>query len=198
MIKFIKKNPIVFAIICMLITVILVAACSRLTDGFQNFDPSTIFQRDLNEDNLLHNSYENLESYSHPSGVSFKNKNGTIEMNGKIKEATGATDVQYVLTTVELQPGTYTYTCFEKPTMTSYYSFIRYDDETGADHIVFADFDNSNIVIDDVTVDGYKTFTLDKATEVEIVLVACVGADIDVDAHPCLVSGTEAGEFFAK
>ena len=196
--KFIKKNPIIFAVICILVAVIVVAAFSRLTDGFQNFDPSTIFQRDLNEDNILYNSYENFESYTHPSGVTFTNKNGTIEMNGKIKETTGATDVQYVLTTVELQPGTYTYTCFEKPTMTSYYSFIRYDDATGADHIVFADFDNSNIIIDDVTVDGYKTFTLDKATTVEIVLVACVGASVDVDARPCLVPGSETGNFFAK
>ena len=59
-----------------------------------------------------------------------------------------------------------------------------------------ADFDNSNITLDDVTVDGYKTFKLDQATEVEIILVACAGAEIDVNAYPCLVSGDEPGEFF--
>ena len=194
--KFIRNNPVVFAIICGLIVVVLVAGLGKLTDGFNNFDPSTFFVRDLNEENLLFNTYENFESYNHPSGINFKNKNGVIQMNGTIKEKDGAVDVERILTKIELQPGTYTYTCFEKPTMTSYYSYIRYDDENGADHVVFADFSNSNIVMEDVTVDGYKTFTLDKVTEVEIVLVACVGADIDVNAYPCLVSGTESGDFF--
>ena len=196
--KFIRKNPIIFAVICILVTVILVAGASKLTDGFNDFNPANFFVKDLNEDNILFETYESLTSYAHPSGITFKNNNGKVEMKGTIKETDGATDVEYVLSRVTLQPGTYTYTCFEKPTLTSYYSFIRYDDASGADHIVFADFDNSNVTIDDVVVDGYKTFTLNAATEVEIVLVACVGADIDVDAMPCLVPGTEAGEFFAK
>ena len=197
--KFIKKNPIIFSAICIALTVGLCAGLSVLTDGFETWDPAVIFARDLNTENLLYETYDDMDNTLHPSGISVEIDNGVIEFAGSIKETETAEDVEFVFATTTLEAGTYTYTCFDHPSLTTYYSMIRYTDHEGVVHVVFGDFTNSKITLPDVVVDGYKTFTLAENTEVEFVLVACVGADVTgVAARPVLVPGETAGEFYAK
>ena len=197
--KFIKKNPIIFSAICIALTVGLCAGLSVLTDGFETWDPAVIFAKDLNTENLLYDTYDDMDKTLHSSGVSVEIDNGVIEFAGSIKETEDAEDAEFVFATATLAAGTYTYTCFDHPSLTTYYSMIRYTDNEGVVHVVFGDFTNSKITIPDVTVDGYKTFTLTEDTEVEFVLVACVGADVnDVAARPVLVIGDIEGEFYAK
>ena len=197
--NFIRKNPIVFAVICILVAVFLCGSVSVLTDGFNNFDIVEIFSRDLNDDNLLYNTYKDMDVINHPSGVTFENKRGVIEMNGKTSDKNGATDVEFVFATVDLKAGEYTYTCFEKPTMSTYYSYVRYKDNSGVTHIAYSDFSNTNLVDENVTIDGYSTFTIAKDATCEFVIVVCPGTELDgIKAMPCIVSGDVAGEFYAK
>lgn len=197
--NFIKNNPIIFSIICILLTVALCAGVSVLTDGFNNWDVKEIFARDLNEDNLLYGKYDDIDVINHPDGVTFKNDRGVIEIDGKTSDKEGATDVEFVFATVELDAGTYSYTCFDKPTLSSYYSYVRYEDSKGVTHIAYSDFTNSNIVRDNVTIDGYTTFTIDEKVECEFVIVVCSDTEMNnVKALPCIVDGETEGSFYAK
>lgn len=197
--KFIRNNPIVFSVICIFLTVALCAGVSVMTDSFTNWDVKEIFSRDLNEDNLLYGEYDDLDVINHPDGVTFENKKGVIELDGKTSDKDGTSDIEYVFATVELDAGTYSYTCFDKPTLTTYYSYIRYEDSKGVTHIAYADFSNSNIVKENVTIDGYTTFTLSEKVDCEFVIVACADNEFkNVKAMPCLVSGEDEGNFYAE
>ena len=197
--KFINQNPIIFAVACILIAVFLCAGLSVLTEGFNNWDIKEIFSKDLNEDNLLYGKYDDLDVVNHPSGVTFENDRGVIEIDGKTSDKDSATDVEFVFATVELDAGEYSYTCFDKPTMSTYYSFIRYKDSAGATHIAYSDFSNTNLVDENAIIDGYTTFTLAEKVECEFVIVVCPGTEMNgVQALPCIVPGDIEGSFYAK
>lgn len=197
--KFINQNPIIFAVACILIAVFLCAGLSVLTKGFSNWDIKDIISRDLNEDNLLYGKYDDFDVISHPSGVTFENNRGVIEIDGKTSDKDGATDVEFVFATVELEAGEYSYTCFDKPTMSTYYSYVRYKDSTGVTHIAYSDFSSTYLVDENATIDGYTTFTLAENAECEFVIVVCPGTEMNsVKARPCIVSGDAAGSFYAK
>ena len=197
--NFIKNHSVIFATICIALAVGLTAGLFVLTDGLETWDPNEIFTRDRNEDNILYDQYDDMEKTPHSSGISIEIDKGLVRLDGEIKDSEKSEDVEFIFASMELSAGTYTYTCFDHPSLTTYYSMIRYTDDTGAVHVVFADFNNSNISIPDVTVDDYKTFTLTEKTDVEFVIVACVGTDCDgVVAKPVLVSGEDEGNFYAK
>lgn len=196
--KFIRSNPLIYSIALILVTIILVGVLSNLTEGFTEFDPGVIFTPDRNQSNLLYGKYEDFDEHVDSAGVTFTNKNDIIYIDGKISDADSAIDAELVLTSVELDAGTYTYTCFKNPTASTYYSYIRYKTSDGVTHVVFGDWKSSSLAIDGATVEGCSTVELDAKTTVEVVIVACKGNTFEnVKAEPCLVKGDKAGNFYA-
>jgi hypothetical protein len=188
-----KNNTAIIIIASVLIAVLLVGVLGYFTKGFQDFD----FSKDINEDNLLYGQYKNYTGGNHPSGITATNDDGVIVFNGKIPDTSTAANAELTFATMTLKAGTYTYSCFEDPSMSTYYSYISWADAEGGKHIVFADFSESNITVSGATVEGYKTFTLTEDTEVSFHITVCPGAEMkNVEALPCLVTGDVEGSFY--
>lgn len=90
----------------------------------------------LNEDNLLYDTYSDMKKTTDSYGMTLSQNNGVIKIDGKT-----ASDKGTLITVAEvtLEAGTYTYTCFEKPSIDTYYSYIEYTEDSVVNR-AFADF----------------------------------------------------------
>lgn len=104
-----KKNLKITGIIvaAIMATVMLVSWIGNLSGGFENMNPGDWQLRDRNENNLI--AVDTLmEEFDNGNGFTVKrNDDGTLTVNGK-NEATEAQEIE--LGTIELEPGTYTFT----------------------------------------------------------------------------------------
>ena len=104
-----KKNLKITGIIvaAILATVMLVSWIGNLSSGFENMNPGDWQLRDRNENNLIA-ADALLEEFDNGNGFTVKrNDDGTLTINGKNE----STDEQTIeLGTIELEPGTYTFT----------------------------------------------------------------------------------------
>ncbi|MBR4032625.1 MAG: hypothetical protein IKJ07_07830 [Clostridia bacterium] len=186
-----KKNTTVIVVCSLLVVVIFCGVLWNVSDSLG-------FGKKLNEDNLLFGEYDDITTVDHSSGLTFTNKNGVIVIDGKIADSPTASDAVWTFAEITLDAGQYTYTCFEKPSVYKYYSFISWVDDEGNTYVVYGDVDNLNIVQQGVTVAGYETFTLDEKTEVKFNILVCPGVEMDgVKAMPCIVEGKSVGSFYA-
>lgn len=187
-----KKNTTIIIICSVLAAVILCGVLWNVSDSLG-------FGKKLNEDNLLFGEYDDVTTVDHSSGLTFTNKNGVIVIDGEIPDNNTSSDAVWTFAKLTLDEGQYTYTCFEKPSVYKYYSFISWVDDEGNTNIVYADMEDSNVVMQGVTVVGYETFTLDAETEVTFNILVCPGVEMDgVEAMPCIVKGKTAGSFYEK
>ena len=185
--SFIIRKPWIAVVSVILLTVMACGAIASFTDNDMK-----IFQKPLNEDNLLYDTYRALDEKKDSSGITYKNRDGVITINGEIPDTESANDSVLVFATKTLKAGTYTYTCFDKANENKYFSYIKY-----GTNVVFADFENTNATISGMTVAGNKTFTLTEDTEVEFVICVKKGTKcINVNAYPVLVAGETAGDFY--
>ena len=183
----IKRKPWITVVAVILLTALACGAIVSFTDNDMK-----IFQKPLNEDNLLYDTYRALDEKKDSTGITYKNRDGVIAINGEIADTDTAKDSVLVFATKTLKAGTYTYTCFDKANENKYFSYIKY-----GNNVVFADFENSNATISGMTVAGNKTFTLTEDTEVEFVICVKAGTKcINVKAYPVLVAGEIAGDFY--
>ena len=191
-----KKNTIktvVSVIGIVLVSVILAGVASRLTDNFTDFT-----FRDLNEDNLLFAQYDDLETEDDDSGVTLENENGVIRIRRQKNNTEDKTsDYVYMFASVKLDAGEYTYTCFENPSIDTYYSYIKFTDANGVERTVVADFDQDDEDFEGGISDFYSTFTLEEETTVKCYILVKSDSSIkDIKAMPVLVEGDKAGDFY--
>ena len=188
-----KRVKRVFSIIgIVLVSVILAGVTARLTDNFTDFSI-----RKLNEDNLLFESYEDFEDYeSKDNDITIKNNNGVLRINGKIDD--DASDIVLQYATLELEPGEYTYTCFDDPSIDTYYSYISYTDSDKVTHLVIGDIEADDKDAEEfASVSAFSTFTLEEKTTVKfIILVKADQSLFNVKAMPVLVEGDDPGDFY--
>lgn len=195
MTKKLKRTLLIGAVVTVLVAIVLAGAVSRLTDGFNTLDPEEIFAKDLNEKNLLFGTYDDLETVNDVRGITIENDKGTIVINGEMD--VDDTKMDYVLASVELDAGTYTYSCFNRPNLKKIYSYATYTDAAGTDHIVYGDFKNLSGLSTSAVVED-MTFTLSEKTTLTFVISIQPGAEVsNVKAMPCLVPGDEVGSFYA-
>ena len=94
------------AIVSILVSVFLAGLIGKMSDGFQK-DPADWQLRDRNENNLIA-ADALLEEFDNGNGFTVKrNDDGTLTVNGK-NESEDPQEI--VLGTIELEPGTYTFT----------------------------------------------------------------------------------------
>lgn len=192
-----KNNSTLIIIVSVLIAVLVVGVISYATKGWTDFS----FTRDRNEDNLLLGAYDEFDTKKLSSGIVVTNDNDILIFEGEFAKSDSVSSEKIKYAELELEAGTYTYTCFneEKPTMNSYYSYISWKDSSNGEHIVFADFDETNVTISGATIEGCKTFTISEKTTVGFWIEICSGTDMDnIEALPCLVVGEDVGNFYAE
>ena len=188
--NFMKRKPWITVVAAVLVTVLACGVIASFTDYDMN-----MFSKDLNEDNILFESYRNFDKKTDSSGITYKNDDGVITISaglfdGKLKE-----DTSFTFAEVTLKPGTYTYTCFgDKANVNQYYSYIKY-----GTNVVIGDFDEANITISGMTVTDGRTFTLTENTTVEFVIVLKEDTKpLNIKAYPVLVEGDDVGSFYAE
>lgn len=182
-----------------LVTVILCGLLSRLTNGFTDFDPDSMFSQKLNEDNFFYEKLENGSFYE-DANIAVVANNGILSMEGKIADTDPETvDVAKTLSlgTITIEPGTYTFTCFseDKPTWKTYYATGTYAVD-GVLYTWYADMNEApNNSAKDETKLG-KTVTLDEQTVVTFHINLCEGVNLKgVSAIPVLVEGEKDGKY---
>lgn len=205
-----KKTKNIISIVCIvLVTVLLCGVTMRLTDNFTKFKPSEVFAQKLNEDNLFVGQIKDVDSQLLSNGISYSIKNGVYSFSGK-STADDATKSFVVceplieLGTMKLKPGTYTFTCFDKPsTSGGCYTYGTF--KVGeADHVWFADYTGDGIVNADKLkptnnyVQHTRTMTLTQEAEITFYIAITKNADMNnVKAMPMIVSGAETADFYA-
>ena len=145
----------------------------------------------VNEDNLLYDTYSSMKETTDSNGMTVSQNNGVISIKGK---TTKDASTLIKITDVALDAGTYTYTCFDKPTTDTYYSYIEYTDDNVLNR-VFADFDTVQTSAAG-TVQHAKTFTITERTTVTVYIVVAADTECNIKAYPTLVSGVKPGSFF--
>ena len=137
---------------------------------------TSLFNRDLNEDNLIKvENYLIQDEDDNGNGIEVTVKeDGTIKLNGTAKS-----DDEYTVTEILLQPGTYTM------------SGVKSDKKGAGLKAVFGANEHYAGTSSD-------TFVLETATTVSIVVYAvedtfCLNKTI----RPVLVAGDDAGDFYA-
>ena len=160
----------------------LVTAIGGLTSGFDNMNPTSWFEKDVNPDNLIKADAEDyISSQTLLSGVKIDVKeNGAIKLTG---EATQAGSVQ--VAAVELQPGKYTISGLKDASSTKFALIVKYGDGD----VAFAGLES-------------QTFEVTQAETVTVHIQWLedydFGSVIGTEVKPVLVSGTEAGSFYSK
>ena len=132
-----KRKPWITVVATILVTVLACGAIASFTD----YDMK-IFNKPLNEDNLLFEVYRDLDSKETDTGITYKNHDGVIIINAGLFDAKLKDDVSITFAEMTLKAGTYTYTCFEEANANKYYSYIKY-----GDNAVIGDFENTDITI---------------------------------------------------
>lgn len=183
--SWIKRNPLITAILCVLAVVLLTGFISLRTDSFQN--PSGLFERKRNEDNLLQpgdgGNYLLTEQKVSAENMTVTPKdNGALVISGYNKYGTGSY-LEYDVATVTLKKGTYTLSSgYKEVSQYGIYLVASYD---------------STEVLGDLG-DAKGTFTLDKETVVTVSLrVSVSDSKWNATVYPTLVAGEKTGSFWA-
>lgn len=161
----------------------IVALLGFVTNGFSSWSKDTVkdkLSRNLNEDNLYTVDCVTLEDSNLGNGVvvDVDEDTGVISLSG-----TPAADHTYTVGTIKLDKGTYTITAIEGAALNTVYMTLK---ESGGNEHQF-DFTPGN------------TITIG-ADDTECTLEIHVKADAElgsVKILPVIVSGDEAGEFYA-
>ena len=130
------KTTLAIAALAVVVAVLLCGFITRTTDNWTNFDPIKV-----NQDNLFYEQIEDGEIYDNYQ-IDAVAEGGIITLDGKI----AAVDTS-VLTfsdpiafaTLTLEPGTYTFSCFEDSSIKSYFAVGQYT-LYGEDYTWLADF----------------------------------------------------------
>ena len=194
--KFFRKRWVQYTLI-VLVTIAAVALLTRLTNGFTDPIDGDTFKPSLNEDNFFYEKIEDGEFYTSPTVDAYA-ENGIITFNGKIADTNPNTvDISdsVQLASFKLEPGTYTFSCFnkEKPSWKTYIAVGTYTVD-GTKYTIYADHEKApNNTANDETKLG-QTFTLDEAATVTFTVQLMEGVNLDnVDAIPVLVKGDKVG-----
>lgn len=177
-----------------IVVILAFAACigtvsfiGKKTNGFMDdITIDALTQRDLNEDNLYKADLLTIgETYNPGNGITLKTKSdGVIILDGKLG---GDTAVDIKVASIDLAAGTYTFTTDAKTGLYSAYMYATADN--GTTKLAF-DFGGNNA-------DG--TFELAATSSYDIYIH--VEPDVafnDLDFCPTIVTGDEAGEFYAE
>ena len=184
-----KRKTWITVVASVLVTVLACGAIASFTD----YDMK-MFSRPLNENNLLFEVYDDLDSKVTDTGITYKNHDGVITINAGLFDEKLKDDVSITFAQLTLEAGTYTYTCFDEADPDKYFSYIKYGNKA-----VIGDLKNANITIDGLTVFGDRTFTLTENTTVEFVIVLKKNSKpLNLKAYPVLVEGTTPGYFYAE
>ena len=142
---------------------------------------SGIFNRELNEDNLIKVENYVIENEKTDVGIDIdvNEDTGVIKFSGKAER-----DYTAVVAQVELEAGTYTISGFDNSTKGRCYLAVLYD-------------------VDQTAMSGTKTqtFTLEQTQTVTVQIVVSEDANFNLFTartfEPCLVSGDKAGSIYA-
>ena len=178
-----KRMTVGGVLVIVLIAFTLFAFLGMLTNGFQSWDKDTIqdnLSRDLNEENLYKADYLTISDQKDGNGlkIDVNEKTGAIVLNGTTVEAYEDLYIAHFT----LDKGTYTLTAFEDASFNGVYLILEISDTS-----YYFDFTPGNTI--EITADN---------TECSIVLNVAKGVELD-DAIilPVIVSGDDAGEFYA-
>lgn len=177
---FIRRNK--RTIITIVVSVLLAAlACSFLgsiSEGFTNWEDASLRKR--NEDNLFTGEFT---EFNDGNGVSATGRNdGSVLLSGKNGAESAVT---IPLENLNLAAGTYTLTGAPNGGNSTYHITAKYTDGNGAVQTAISDFNT-------------KTFTITAQQNVEFSIVVYPETSVNgVLIKPVLVSGTEAGSFYA-
>ncbi len=177
-------------ILCFIIMLPIGLWVARETDDFR--DPLSIFERDLNPDNLLIPSgekanYEEITARPDNGLAIDVKKNGSIKISGK--DVTNATsDYTITLAEITLPVGSYT--------LSSGYNL------SGPRNVrMIASYNNNGTVAeipaDYGTAKGTFTLTAETVVTITIVIPAADYTANPVTLYPVLVAGTTVGDFYA-
>lgn len=152
----------------------------HLSDGFDNMNVKDWDLRERNEDNLLKNEFE---GYNKGDGISATvDKYGVVTLNGEYK---GEGSARIALGSVNLSAGQYT---ISGDTKGSNYTYRLIAVSTSGD---------TETILGTSGLDD-ATFTLAASTTVSVVIEVFPEYQLNnVKIAPVLVSGDEAGDFFA-
>lgn len=195
------------SVVCIvLVCIILCGVTMRLTNGFTEFDPDKVFSYAQNEENLF---YEKIEdgALEYVVDVEAYAKNGVITLNGGVAADSANTltiaDEPIKFAELVLEPGTYTFTAFEKPSAKKYFAVGVFETADGNKWAWLADnAEVSTWYRDALSTAGYlsvtgNTETFSSNTRVTFYIMVIEGAELDdVKAYPVLVEGSEAGSFY--
>lgn len=189
------RNVILAVIIAVLVAVPLGGLVSVVTDNWTNFDPVKV-----NQDNLFYDEIDDGEIYDNYQ-IDAVAEGGIITLNGSIA-AVDNTSLTFSdpieIVTLTLEPGTYTFSCFDKAAVKSYFAVGQYT-IAGQTFSWLADFgkvpaielgDEFGIVLE-------NTITLEETVEVTFKIMIAEGTELDdVQAKPVIVEGEEEGSFY--
>ena len=172
-----KKTILVIAV-SVLLSALVCSFLGGISDGFTNWEDASLRQR--NEANILTG---NFTDFNDGNGVSAKGRNdGSIILSGKNGSAS---NVVIPLESVNLVAGQYTISGAEKGGNATYHIAVKYVDDSGVTQTAVSDFNT-------------KTFTITSNQVVDISIVVCPDVIVSgVVLKPVLVSGAEAGSFYA-
>lgn len=197
-----KKRSITTGILVavVLVAVLATGLVSRLTDGFTVLNPKDVFTPKLNDENAFFGQIEDREIFDNYE-IDAVAKDGVITMSGEVLalDSTGLTYSDPInIATLKLKKGTYTFTCFDDPSVKSYFAVGQYT-VAGATHTWFADYENIP-GIDFGAMFGTtheRTLTLDEDTTITFKIMIAEGAKLDkVKVMPVIVEGDEVGNFY--
>ncbi len=195
-----SKKSLAIVVVAVIVSVLLCGFLVRITDGFQVLDPKEVFAAKLNEENLFFEKVEDGEIFDNYQ-IDAVVKDGVITLNGKIAaldntQLTFSDSIEFV--TMKLEKGTYTFTCFDDPTVKSYFAVGEYV-SGGAVHTWLADFEKVP-AIDFGTEFGTvheRTLTLEEDTTITFKIMVAEGAELNkVKGMPVIVSGEDEGNFY--
>ena len=189
------KTTLAIAALAVVVAVLLCGFITRTTDNWTNFDPIKV-----NQDNLFYEQIEDGEIYDNYQ-IDAVAEGGIITLDGKI----AAVDTS-VLTfsdpiafaTLTLEPGTYTFSCFEDSSIKSYFAVGQYT-LYGEDYTWLADFGKVPAIElgDEFGTVLENTITLKETVEITFKVMIAEGTNLnDVEAKPGIVAGEEEGSFY--
>lgn len=180
--KFIRKHPIITAVIAILLCVGITAGIGFSTNGFTESpikrnpdnlitvgDSTNIVLKDANMTNGLQ--------------VNLNEDNGSVTLKGDLSKAAGVTTLDYA--NVKLDAGTYCLTSGYTSTGTGTVYMVVMN---GSETLAYADMADSG---------DPGTFTLDANTTVSIKIVVAAH-NCNATLKPVLVEGKTKGDFYAK
>ena len=191
------RNVILAVIIAVLVAVPLGGLVSVATDNWTNFDPVKV-----NQDNLFYDKIDDGEIYDNYQ-IDAVAKDGIITLDGAIAAVdtsalTFSDPIEIV--TLTLEPGTYTFSCFDTPSVKSYFAVGEYT-IAGVKYSWLADYAK----VPAIELGGEfgklveRTITLEETVEVTFKIMIAEGTELhDVEAKPVIVQGEEEGSFYQK